>query len=611
MRTDTSMPRKALFTVAWSILLLVLGFLLGRMSSGEPSDGEQGSGLLPPVKDFEQAEEAPSSPLPRPRATTVQEPPGSGRVSPEADQDVVAPTLPAVVLLTSVGADGHRLHEGLGVPVRAATAGEVGWLVPQALIDGAVGLEDERGGAIHDLRVLGRSRTLGMAVIGPATGEAVDVAGRASSLPVRVRVRGARRGEGVRTAWVDTAYDEKLGLAVGVLDIRACGARGGAVFDRKGELLGLVPPEGVAKSGVAFLPVGAPDLAQFERIDMPLIEFKRLFFDETAAGHLARARRLRAARRYGEALASYREALGRDSGLRDTVGEEMRECHWARLEAAPLVRAARRRALWLDEALGDFPNDGDFHWERMRAARSLGDFARAVSEALSAQRSDPEGRGDIRDPLSELHFSWAMELAKSGKIRSSLDVIDAARALGVLTGELARLEGDLLLRLRDYLGAIAAYREAMNLDGALAEALWPEIRRAERFTAGPGRMLIDYPPGSRSVVVQVTVDGVRGDFILDTGATSTMVPVGLARRAGLDLSNRVPKVKVKTAGSERILPYTSTRSLSLGNLEVTGLSVVVGDLPGLGQKGLLGMDFLSKFRMENDPEHGRMVLSTR
>ena len=610
MSTDTSMPRKALFMVLGSVLLLGVGFLLGRMTAPEPSDEEQGDAMLPPVKDFQETTEAPD-PLLEPRTAPVEkESPVAESPRPEGKEDP-SPRRPAVVPLASVGADGRRLREGVGVPVRVEMLGAAGWLVPQVLIDGAVGLVDEQGRAVGALKVLGRSRTLRLAVVGPVMGDVVELAGTAPSPPVGVWVRGAGRAEGVPTEWIETSYDEKLGLAVGVLDVRGCGAAGGAVFDRFDRLLGLVPPEGAAVAGESFLPVGAANLEQFERTDMSLVEFKRLFFDETAAGHLARARRLKAYRRYGDALVSYRDALARDPGLRESVGEEMRECHWARLDAAPLARAARRRALWLDEALGDFPNDGDFHWERMRAARALRDFARAVSEALDAQRDDPEGHGDIREPLAELHLSWAKELAKSGRIRSSLDVVDGARALGVLSGELARLEGDLLLRLRDYQGAIEAYREAMNLDGSLAEVLWPEIRRAERFTAGPGRMLIDYPPGSRSVVVQVTVNGVGGDFILDTGATSTMVPVGLARRAGLDLSNRIPKVKVKTAGSERILPYTPTRALGLGPLEVTGLSVIVGDLPGLGQKGLLGMDFLSKFRMENDPEHGRMVLSTR
>ncbi len=604
------MPRKVFFTFLQSCLLVGLGFWLGRLTGGEIPDPEVENDVLPALRVEDEPRDTAPPAQPAPSSSLPEEDPSgeSPAAAPGRDSHRGPPTL---FPLTALGADGDPLREALGVPVRSGGTDEVAWLVPRALIEGAVGLEEETGAPLPGAKVSARSRSLAMALVAPARGAAAELSPTAPPLPIPVRVRGEREGGGVPTHWVRTGFDATLDVAVGVLEARGCGPRGGAVFDGEGRLLGLVPPAGVAGDGRYFLPLIAADLERFERIDMTLARYKQLFFDGTAAGHLARARRLKAAGRFGEALGAYREALARDGGMAESLGEEMRECHWGRLEGAPLARAARRRALWLDEALGDFPDDGDFHWERMRAARALGDFPRAISEALEARRSDPVGRGEIHDVLAELHLAWARELARSGKIRPALDVVDAARSRGVLGGELARLEGDLLLRLRDYGGAIAAYEEAIRLDASLAEILWPEIRRAERFTAGPGRMLIDYPPGARSVVVQVTVDGVRGDFILDTGATSTMVPVGLARSAGLDLSNRVPKVRVKTAGNERVLPFTPTRTLRLGSLEVSGLSVVVGDLPGLGQKGLLGMDFLSKFRMENDPEHGRMVLSTR
>ena len=119
-------------------------------------------------------------------------------------------------------------------------------------------------------------------------------------------------------------------------------------------------------------------------------------------------------------------------------------------------------------------------------------------------------------------------------------------------------------------------------------------------------------PGSRAIIATVTLNGrANGEFIVDTGATNTMIPDDLARRAGIDTGPLLPRVRVRTAGGDRTLPRSPVESVAIGGLAVNGIEAIVGDLPGMDNRGLLGMDFLGAFVIENDPENGRMVLSRR
>ncbi|MDH3209114.1 MAG: retroviral-like aspartic protease family protein [Burkholderiaceae bacterium] len=87
-----------------------------------------------------------------------------------------------------------------------------------------------------------------------------------------------------------------------------------------------------------------------------------------------------------------------------------------------------------------------------------------------------------------------------------------------------------------------------------------------------------------------SVNGMAVDFLVDTGATSTALPLALASRAGLVSQGRVTS---STAGGI-VQGTVSSADLELeGGVRVTRLRVTV--LPGLAAP-LLGMDVLSKLR---------------
>ena len=86
------------------------------------------------------------------------------------------------------------------------------------------------------------------------------------------------------------------------------------------------------------------------------------------------------------------------------------------------------------------------------------------------------------------------------------------------------------------------------------------------------------------------VNGVAVEFLVDTGATATALPLALAGRAGLEGEGRV---RSSTAGGE-VKGTLSRADIELdGGIQVQRLRVTV--LPALAAP-LLGMDVLSKMR---------------
>jgi aspartyl protease family protein len=86
------------------------------------------------------------------------------------------------------------------------------------------------------------------------------------------------------------------------------------------------------------------------------------------------------------------------------------------------------------------------------------------------------------------------------------------------------------------------------------------------------------------------VNGVRADFLVDTGATTTALPAALAERARLEPLGRVQS---STAGGVAV-GYVARADIVLdGDVRADRLRVMV--LPAL-EAPLLGMDLLSKMR---------------
>jgi aspartyl protease family protein len=107
-----------------------------------------------------------------------------------------------------------------------------------------------------------------------------------------------------------------------------------------------------------------------------------------------------------------------------------------------------------------------------------------------------------------------------------------------------------------------------------------------------------YPLRGHVVAVTAEINGVRGNFILDTGASFVSVRSAFAERARLSQS-ALNQVMMNTANGPARAILSRADRIQVGKLAATNVPVVVlnggGPAFGPGLDGLLGMSFLSRF----------------
>jgi clan AA aspartic protease (TIGR02281 family) len=107
------------------------------------------------------------------------------------------------------------------------------------------------------------------------------------------------------------------------------------------------------------------------------------------------------------------------------------------------------------------------------------------------------------------------------------------------------------------------------------------------------------------VRLPVTLNGVRGTFILDTGATFVTLNAAFAQKAKvqIDPDSTVKMITANgvTDGKRGRAATIQVRSLQAKDVEVVVQSSAAASY-GEGIDGLLGMSFLSRFKVSFDTE---------
>jgi aspartyl protease family protein len=108
----------------------------------------------------------------------------------------------------------------------------------------------------------------------------------------------------------------------------------------------------------------------------------------------------------------------------------------------------------------------------------------------------------------------------------------------------------------------------------------------------------------------VTVNGVQGTFILDTGATFVSFNQAFAQKAKVQI-DQDSKVRMHTANGMVDARRGRATTVQLRSLQAKDVAVVVHDNVrgsfGDGVDGLLGMSFLSRFKVSIDSKSVRIA----
>jgi hypothetical protein len=130
-------------------------------------------------------------------------------------------------------------------------------------------------------------------------------------------------------------------------------------------------------------------------------------------------------------------------------------------------------------------------------------------------------------------------------------------------------------------------------------------------TAPAGETVIRYTPGE-PIMVDVRINGsATARLLLDTGADRTLISPRALAAAGVRLTRPVGQGQMfGVTGSDR-MDFVVVDSIAIGDARATRLAVAAYEMPMTRGDGLLGRDFLDRFKVNIDSARGIVTLSAR
>lgn len=136
--------------------------------------------------------------------------------------------------------------------------------------------------------------------------------------------------------------------------------------------------------------------------------------------------------------------------------------------------------------------------------------------------------------------------------------------------------------------------------------------RLAELKARENKIVIRFTPGSRHIQVAAMLNRVlRQRFVIDTGASLTTIPRSTAQELGLLGSGGHSMRTVYTAGGVREAPEVRLPAIAIDGYEIEDVRALVLDIPEQPDLGLLGLNFLQRFRMDLNSEQGVLLLEPR
>jgi clan AA aspartic protease (TIGR02281 family) len=125
-----------------------------------------------------------------------------------------------------------------------------------------------------------------------------------------------------------------------------------------------------------------------------------------------------------------------------------------------------------------------------------------------------------------------------------------------------------------------------------------------------GEELFRSPPKNNVLKLPVVINGVRGTFIMDTGATFVTMNSAFAEKATVQI-DQDSKVKKHTANGAVDGKRGRVATIQLRSLQAKDVVIVVQaggrSIYGDGVDGLLGLSFLSRFKVSIDTQTVRIA----
>jgi clan AA aspartic protease (TIGR02281 family) len=138
-------------------------------------------------------------------------------------------------------------------------------------------------------------------------------------------------------------------------------------------------------------------------------------------------------------------------------------------------------------------------------------------------------------------------------------------------------------------------------------------RSAEPAPFLPTKASIPIERRGQVVVIEAMLNRKRAaKFVVDTGSSYTMISSAMARELEIDMTRDQRSLPFQTANGVIQAPLTNLESIAVGGMEIKNLTTAVHDaVPDSQVVGLLGLNFLSNFRMDIDTQKGLLHLEKK
>jgi clan AA aspartic protease (TIGR02281 family) len=135
----------------------------------------------------------------------------------------------------------------------------------------------------------------------------------------------------------------------------------------------------------------------------------------------------------------------------------------------------------------------------------------------------------------------------------------------------------------------------------------------EAMPMAPTKASIPFEKHGSVVIVSATLNGKTAvKLVLDTGASFTMISSATAKQLDIDATQNTRTMPFQTANGMIQAPLVNLESIAVAGLELKNLTAAVHDaIPDTSVAGLLGLNFLTNFRMDIDSEKGIVHLEKK
>jgi len=130
------------------------------------------------------------------------------------------------------------------------------------------------------------------------------------------------------------------------------------------------------------------------------------------------------------------------------------------------------------------------------------------------------------------------------------------------------------------------------------------------FNLTQSAMQLKYQDQNGSMIVQGKVNHISMTFILDTGASLVVIPPNIAKQAHIDMNNAKP-ITLQTANGAAQSFLINLSNITVGQLHQSNVRATIQTVSPNPNIGLLGMSFLSAYKMSIDHDRHLITLEPR